>query len=398
MLAALSQEPGQDVGARMPGKFIRVRRCVPDLVLQRCRFVVLVALQGQARLQQAQAVAPVRAERIPLRLEQVQAGPQCVEIARVELHVGHHHMQRVALSDLLFGKHAHQAGHPIQLTARQQRQCASFHQARRGAGLACAHGMQHGVVDVAACIEPPPCRGMHRAHFPLAARGEMAEQRFAQQRMDPVPGLVVMAADDRDEQVVGHHPRDTALDLRDGLRLAQDLGAQRRTEALADGDAHQHVEIVRRQLHQYLALKEACKGARVADLRRRVAARLLLAQPDGQELQPGHPSVRQFVQGGRVAGRNAAELVAQETRRLLGREAQVAHAELRQQVLQAQPLQGKPQRRTRGQRHAQLRRSVVQQQLQRLQDAGVRDVVQVVDHQHQVALAPGELVDQRDDP
>ncbi|MCY1219433.1 hypothetical protein D9M72_314070 [compost metagenome] len=104
------------------------------------------------------------------------------------------------------------------------------------------------------------------------------------------------------------------------------------------------------------------------------------------------------MQGDGIVALDRAQLFAQEAFRLLRREAQVAHVEFDQGSLQAQPFHREFQRTARAERQMQLRRCVIQQPLQGLQDARVSDMVQVIDHQHQFALAPGQRLHQGDHP
>ncbi|MCY1559847.1 hypothetical protein D9M68_969230 [compost metagenome] len=113
---------------------------------------------------------------------------------------------------------------------------------------------------------------MHRALLRLRPGGKAAKQRLAQQRMNAIPGLGVVAADGRDKEVVRHHPRQALPDVCRVPGPTQDIRAQRHAEALADGHAGEHVEVFGGEVNQHLAFEEAGEGACVAQLRGGIGA------------------------------------------------------------------------------------------------------------------------------
>ena len=117
---------------------------------------------------------------------------------------------------------------------------------------------------------------------------------------------------------------------------------------------------------------------------------------DGQQLQAGGPAVGKFVQLHRVAVVDGAELALQEALRFLRRKAQVTHIQFEQLAFGAKSVERQRHRPARGHHQVQVGRRVVQQPLQRLVDARVAQVVQIVEHQHQVTRMGGDGAHQRD--
>ncbi|MNX90274.1 hypothetical protein D3C86_1223170 [compost metagenome] len=261
--------------------------------------------------------------------------------------------------------------------------------------------MAHGLVGVAASLEPAPGRMVQRAHVVRRAERKARQEHLAQQRVQAIPALAVVAADLADEEVLRIQVRKARGHARHGLRLPEQRGAQRRAETVAGRHAGEQVEVFRRQAHQHFALEIACEGLRVAHLDRRETAAMLGLEIDREQLQAGDPAVGEVVQGARVFGLDAAELFAQEALGLFGGEAQVAQIELAEQALgaQARHRQWQRQRMPRAEHQVQVGRCVFEQPLQGLEDARlVVQVLHVVQHQHQLARAPGDFLHQRDDP
>ncbi|MNL02476.1 hypothetical protein D3C87_1229850 [compost metagenome] len=279
---------------------------------------------------------------------------------------------------------------------------------RRGSrALARGHGLAHGLVDEAMVAEPLPRDAVHRALFGLAALAQAPAQGFAQQRMQAVPGLALGAGLDRhDEQVLALQPREQRR--RGGVVRgpAEQGRAQRRAETAAGRDADQQVEIGRRQVRQHFLFEIGGEGLRVLHVGAHEVARQLacthaqflaaLLPVDGQQLQAGGPAVAQFVQRQCIARRDAAQLRLQEALGLGRRKAQVAHVDLQHLAFGAQAVERQRQRAARSHGQMQVARRVVQQPLQRLVQARVHEVLQVVEHQHQLARMGGNAAHQRD--
>ncbi|MDT4826579.1 hypothetical protein FQZ97_598940 [compost metagenome] len=209
-----------------------------------------------------------------------------------------------------------------------------------------------------------------------------------------------MAFDLGDEQVAAVQPCQAVEHLRQGVRLAEQGGAQRGAEAVADGGVQQQGEIVRRQVGQHLLLEIVGEGTGIAHLHVRIAAALPGLQVDGEQLQAGGPAVGQFVQDFGVALVDLPQVFAEEACRFLGAETQVAQIELAQQALCAQAGQRMRHghRGARTEHQMEMRRRVFEQPLQDLEDARVAQEVQVVEHQHQFLPVPGDALHQGDDP
>lgn len=75
---------------------------------------------------------------------------------------------------------------------------------------------------------------------------------------------------------------------------------------------------------------------------------------------------------------------------------QVAHVELEHQILVAQAAERDGAGAARDEHDVQRGRRVVEQPLERRMAAGIRDVMEVVDDEHEVAHAPGDAAHQRD--
>ena len=196
------------------------------------------------------------------------------------------------------------------------------------------------------------------------------------------------------------------LQLGDQALAATGLDARDERLDAAGRGADQQIQLGLRKMRQHRFLEVSRKGLRVLHLRadeiarrgRVTASQFLpaLLPVDGQELKTGGPAFGELVQQHRIAMLDSAEMGLKETLRFGRREAQVAHVEFEHLGLGAKALQREGHGAARGQHQVQVRRRVVDQPLQRLVDARVAEVVEVVQHQHQVARMRSDGAHQRD--
>ena len=233
VLTAVHEHPRQHVAA--PGQRDRVG-VIGDgqqFRLDRLHGIGVVALHGEAATQQRDTVTLRLIDRLRVALHAPQAGAQPVQIAGVHLQVGGHQQQPEAGLHMLVRQTPHQARQPGQRAARQQVLGAGFHQVGGRRQLARLHRMTHRLVDVAVRAEPAPCGAVKRPDGGVAEPGSARLQHLAQQRMQPVPGFLVMRTDLADEQIVTVQAHEARRHAGQRMRLAQQRRAQRRTETIA---------------------------------------------------------------------------------------------------------------------------------------------------------------------
>ncbi|MCY1397123.1 hypothetical protein D9M71_121130 [compost metagenome] len=346
-------------------------------------------------------MALLRAQALAVGLQVFEVPFQSGEVARIQLQMRHQDAQPQALVQLLDRHPVQQAGQLADIAARQQFLGAGLDDPGGRLGVAGQHRVADRLVDMPVGVEPVAGHGMQVARF-RALLHQPGAQHLAQQGMQAIPGFAVVALHGGDEEVVGIQPGQAVDDARHVPRRAEQAGAERGAEAVADGGAGQQAQVLAFQARQHLALEVAGEGTGVAYLHRHERPALAGLEVEGEELQAGDPAIRQFMQPFRGVPVDAAELLAEIAIGLLQAEAQVAQVELAELALGPQARQGHRQRhrQARTEHQVQLRRGVFQQPLQYLQDARLLQVLQVVDHQHHVAgrTALGDTLRQGDDP
>ncbi|MCY1217635.1 hypothetical protein D9M72_295540 [compost metagenome] len=247
---------------------------------------------------------------------------------------------------------------------------------------------------------------MHGLPFRLGEGGEAGQQRVAQQRVQAEPGLARRVFDAVDKVVFAFQPQEQRGHVGDRARRVGERGAQRCTEAQAGRRAHEQVEFAGRQVRAHLVLEVVGQGGRIAGRQageglarggERGGFPSLLLPVERKEAQTGDPAFAEFVQGAHGAGIDLAKLRLQELGTLRRREAQVVPVELQRLGLAAQPLERQPQTAARDQHQVQVGRGVVQQPLQCIEDRGVAQPLQVVEHQRHIARMCCDAAHQRDD-
>ncbi|MNR01089.1 hypothetical protein D3C85_1168830 [compost metagenome] len=152
-----------------------------------------------------------------------------------------------------------------------------------------------------------------------------------------------------------------------------------------------------RESVQHLVFAVARESTSVRQGHRRAGRAALSLQVDRIQLQAGHPAVRHFVQGASLARIDLSQVFAQEALRFACGKFQVPQVESGKLALRAQSPQREGQRAARRERQVQLRWCMVEQPLDRLENARVVEPVQVVEHQHQRPPTRGDGLHQGDD-
>ncbi|MNJ29117.1 hypothetical protein D3C77_236750 [compost metagenome] len=319
-------------------------------------------------------------------------------IAGVQRQVRHHQLQADAAGGLLGWQAAQQPRHLAEVALVQQVIGAGFDDVGSGFGIAGLHRMAHGLVEMPMGTEPAPGGGVQVRRAGIGLGLQATEQDLAQQWVQAIPGLLVMALDLGDEQVVavqagqlGEHPGD-------GMGLAQQGCAQRGAKAFADRHPGQQAQVVRRQAHQHFTLEVTGKGTGIAHLDPVEATALLGLQVHGKQLQPRDPAIGQLMQHRRIARVDAAQLLAQEAFRFIGAEAQVAQVEITDLAASTKACEDHRRGLPRTEHQVQPGGCVIEQPVQHLDNVRVLHMVQVVQHQHQLAPVAGNALHQGNDP
>jgi hypothetical protein len=276
------------------------------------------------------------------------------------------------------------------LAAQRDRVGVPLHQPGGPGRVPGGQGVPDGVVGESVRLRPRG-RGAVQLRHPL---GPLLRQAHPQQ-----VGEQVVEAPPAADLVQRHQDKVGPLDLLQ-QRLAVgppgDRVAQRPRQPLQDRGLQQEPPQVLRLAVQHLLGQEVQHIPVAAGGRRHEPGRVrLAAQRQPGKLQARHPPLGPRGQRRhRRLGQVAPDRAAQQRRRLLGGEAQVALAHLGQPPAGAQP--GQRQRRVGAAGHHQLqaRWQVLEQELERaVHLVGLDQVVVVQDQHHPVRLG-GQLVDQ----
>ncbi|MNN42564.1 hypothetical protein D3C81_1567540 [compost metagenome] len=155
---------------------------------------------------------------------------------------------------------------------------------------------------------------------------------------------------------------------------------------------------MRVQINQHFALEIADQASHVIDVPAFKREPLPGLAVDDQLLQPGDPAVSQFVHHiGRVLV-DTLQMHLKKSRGFAGAEAQITQVKLAELRMRAQSRQWHGHGCARAEHEVQIGGCIVEQPLQRQENARVLEMVKVVKHQHQFTCVLRDAVNEGNHP
>ncbi|MNP25731.1 hypothetical protein D3C76_1185530 [compost metagenome] len=176
-------------------------------------------MDGQVALQDSQRIALLAVEFCVMDLQMVKGLVQCLEVTRVQLQMSNHQLQAIAFCCLFCRQALEQTGNLAEVSLGEQIIGAGFDDIGSCLDVAGPHRMTHRFIEVIVLAEPHAGDGVQ--HLFLLRPGRQPRTQYAaQQRVQAIPGLAVVALDLGNEQVVAIEPRQLGHHAGDGVRLA----------------------------------------------------------------------------------------------------------------------------------------------------------------------------------